>query len=114
MTERALAGLVLAGVSVSLLALPWAAVQGHADEHCPQSADAAASAALVAGMPHGCHDAGLGVCEAAPGCAGVTPALRPPAPVPALTTGSTRSAGPSVSHLTDLYRVGPPTPPPNS
>ena len=114
MTERALAGLVLAGVSVSLLALPWAAVQGHAGEHCPPSADAAPSTALVAGTPPGCHDAGLGACAAAPGCAGVTPALRPPAPLSVLTAGSTRSAGPSVSHLADLYRVGPPTPPPNS
>ena len=113
LNERTLAGIVFAGLSVSLLLLPLSAGWSGSQD-CVPSAGTAAQSALVAGTPDHCPHTDAGVCVTALGCGGVTPALRPAAPGIGLAAALRPSATSPVARLADLYRVGPPTPPPNS
>jgi len=114
LNERTLAGIVFAGLSVSLLLLPLSAAQLASSGDCLPPAGTAAQSALVAGTPDHCPHTDAGVCVTALGCGGVTPALRPAAPGIGLAAALRPSATSPVARLADLYRVGPPTPPPNS
>jgi len=108
--KRGLASVVLAVVVVLFVTPP---LGGGATRECPL-APGGGGPALVAGMADGaCEHTDVGPCLAALGCVTAAPAIRP---APALLVTPTRlivlGAAPT-SHIGDLYRTGPPTPPPN-
>ena len=110
MAVRVLAGVTLAGMSLLLLQpLP----QRHAGPHgCDRPAPATTQAAFLAAGMAGCDHTG-GVCLATTGCPTVPSVVSPtrmalPAPEPPRT-----STGGDVALAADLYKAGPPTPPPN-
>jgi len=70
--------------------------------------------ALVAGMADGaCEHTDVGPCLAALGCVTAPPAIRPAAALLVTPTRLIVLGGAPTSHIGDLYRTGPPTPPPN-
>ncbi len=112
MLRRLLASVTLAVVALSLVS-PQVVGGRAATRECPL-APAAGGPALVAGMDGGaCEHTDVGPCLTAFGCATVAPAIRP---VAALFVTPARlivlGASPA-THFGDLYRTGPPTPPPN-
>jgi hypothetical protein len=109
--RRLLASLTLAVLALSLVAPSLAGGRG-ATWDCPLAP--AGGPALVAGMDGGgCEHTDVGPCLTGLGCIAVAPAIRPAAasfvtPARLLALGA-----PPAPHLGDLYRTGPPTPPPD-
>jgi hypothetical protein len=110
--RRALASLMLTALVLSLVS-PLVAGGAAATRDCPL-VPRGGPPALVAGVDGGaCEHTDAGVCLTALGCVSVAPAIRPAA---ALLITSTRlivlGAAPT-PRAHDLFRTGPPTPPPN-
>lgn len=103
---------MLAGLALSF-ALPPLVGGAAASRDCPLAPSGGAPA-LVAGMDAGaCEHTDVGPCLTTLGCVTAAPAVRP---VAALFVASARLivlGTPPAPHLEDLYRTGPPTPPPN-
>lgn len=110
--RRVLASVMLAALVVSLAA-PLLAGGTAVSERCPLAPGGGAPQ-LDAAMGDGaCEHTAPGPCVAALGCVTVAPAIRP---TPTVLVTSTRlivlGAAPT-PQAGDLYRTGPPTPPPN-
>jgi hypothetical protein len=101
---RGAAGLMLGALLVAFAAPPHAAAQPMRD--CsPVSLSAGANP---------CHHATPQTCDQAPGCAGVTVALRPVVAAVPLAAAARFDAPDQQLIPADRLRAGPPTPPPNS
>lgn len=112
--RRVLASVMLAALTLSFAASSagagWVAAQG-----CPPApANQSRGPALVAAMPDGmCEHLAAGPCLATLGCVTVAPAI---ALVPTLLVVPNSVivlAARPAPHFGDLFRTGPPTPPPN-
>jgi hypothetical protein len=60
-----------------------------------------------------CEHTDAGPCLATLGCVTVAPAIQPAAALLVTPTRLIALGGAPTSHIGDLYRSGPPTPPPN-
>ncbi len=110
--RRWLASITLAGLALSLVAPPLAGGTA-ATQGCPVAPRGGAPV-LVAGMDGGaCEHTDVGTCLTAFGCATVAPAIRPVAAFFVTPARLIVLGAPPAPHLGDLYRIGPPTPPPN-
>ena len=114
MLRRVLAGAVLATLTLSLVAPSLRAGLAGARD-CPSApASDAHRAALVSAMAGGaCEHGDVGPCLGALGCVTAAPAVAVSpvslfAPAVLITLGT-----PPAPPLGDLFRIGPPTPPPN-
>jgi hypothetical protein len=101
---RVAAGLMLGALLVAFAVPPHVAAQPMGD---------CSSATLSAGATP-CHHATPQTCDQAPGCAGVTVALRPVVPAVPLTADTRQQVHDRQLIPADRLRTGPPTPPPNS
>jgi hypothetical protein len=111
--RRLLASLTLAVLALSLVA-PALAGGRAAPRDCPL-APAGGGPAFVAGMDGGsCEHTDVGPCLTALGCVAAAPAIRPAATSFVASAGMIVLGTPPAPHPGDLYRTGPPTPPPNS
>lgn len=109
--RRILASVMLAGLALSF-AMPLAS-GADAGRDCPLAPSGGAPA-LVAGMDSGaCEHIDVGPCLTTLGCATAAPAIRPSAALFVSPAKLIVLGAPPVPHLGDLYRTGPPTPPPN-
>lgn len=110
--RRVLASVMLAGLALSLVAPALAG--GTVATGCPLVPRDGGAPHLVAGMDDGvCEHTDIGPCVAALGCPTVLPAIRPSALQLVTPTRLIALGTASAPHGGDLYRTGPPTPPPN-
>jgi hypothetical protein len=108
--KRGLASVVLAVVVLSFVTPP---LGGGATRECPL-APGGGGPVLVAGMDgSACEHTDVGPCLAALGCVTAAPAIRPAAALLTIPTRLIVLAAAPTPHVGDLYRTGPPTPPPN-
>jgi hypothetical protein len=111
--RRVLASVVLAALVLSLVS-PLLAGGAAATRDCPLVPGGGAPA-LVAGMDGGgCEHADAGPCLTALGCVTAAPAIRPAAALLLTPTRVIVLGAAPTPQVGDLYRSGPPTPPPNS
>ena len=109
---------LLASVTLAVLALSFAAPLAGgavrpASHSCPMAPTGGAPV-LVAGMDGGaCEHADVGPCLPGFGCVTVPPAIRPVAALFVTPARLIVLGAPPAPHFGDLYRTGPPTPPPN-
>jgi hypothetical protein len=104
--KRMLASVMLAAVALSLVA------PTTARRDCPLTSGA--RVAVVNAMPDGaCEHTGAGPCLAALGCVTSAPALTVASTGLMVSSGSIALEPRQIPRLADLYRAGPPTPPPN-
>lgn len=107
--RRLLASVMLVTVVASLAAPP------HAMAGACRENGAGGPPTLVAAMDHGaCEHPGAGPCLLAVGCVNAPPALRPASATVASTLTAVLNRPVAVPQYADLFRAGPPTPPPNS
>lgn len=106
--RRILGSLLLAGFLMSL-----GAPLAPAAKECPRSEAASGAPALTMAMQDGCQHADAGVCLTALGCATVAPAIRPAGALLVTPTRLIVLGAVPAPRVGDLYRTGPPTPPPN-
>mgnify|MGYP003579175335 CR=1 FL=1 len=110
-TRRFLASVMLAWLAMSF-ATPLATGAG-AGRDCPMAPSGGAPA-LIAGMDGGaCEHTDVGPCLTTLGCVTAGPAIRSVAALFVSPARLTVLGAPPAPHLGDLYRTGPPTPPPN-
>jgi len=110
---RVIASVTLAAAPPALIGLPLVPTE-HQASHCRQSAERAPFAVVTAAPHGGCGHADLGPCQAAVGCSAASVlGLHRAVDAPDMTVVHPDAPG-AVLSLFDLYRVGPPTPPPNS
>jgi len=106
---------VLVSVTLAALVLSLASplVAGGAARDCPLVPREGVPA-LVAGMDGGaCEHTDAGVCLTALGCVSVVPGIRPAAAFFIFSARLIVLAPRPAPHFGDLFRTGPPTPPPN-
>jgi hypothetical protein len=110
--RRLLASLMLASIALFFMT-PLLAATVALPGDCPP-APAGRGPVLVAGMDGAaCEHTDAGLCVTALGCVSIAPAVRP---APAVLVNSPRLTVVGVAPIApagDLYRTGPPTPPPN-
>ena len=114
MLRRVFAGAMLATLAVSLVA-PWLSAGLAGARDCPPARTSDSHhAALVSAMTDGaCEHSDAGPCLGALGCVTLAPAIAI-VPTSLLVPAELISRGIlSTPRVGDLYRAGPPTPPPN-
>jgi hypothetical protein len=110
--KRMLASVILAAVALSLVA-PTFGAGVTARRDCPL-ASGAGRVAFVNAMPDGaCEHTGAGPCLATLGCVTPAPAITVASTGLIVSTGLIALEPRQTPRLADLYRPGPPTPPPN-
>jgi len=110
--KRGLASVVLAVVVLSFVTPPLAG-GAAATGDCPLT-PGGGGPVLVAGMDDGaCEHTDAGPCLRALGCVTAAPAIRPTAILLVTPTRLIVLGAASTPQVGDLYRTGPPTPPPN-
>ena len=110
--RRVLVSVMLAALVLSLVS-PLLAGAVAATRDCPLVPGGGAPA-LVAGMDGGgCEHADAGPCLTALGCVTAAPAIRPAAALLLTPTRVIVLGAAPTPQVGDLYRTGPPTPPPN-
>lgn len=110
--RRLLASLTLASMALFLGAPLLSATRAPSGD-CPPAA-AGRGPVLAAGMDgDACEHTDAGPCVTALGCVTIAPAIRP-APTLLVTSATLTVLGAAPTpQAGDLYRTGPPTPPPN-
>ncbi len=112
MTARVVAGVLLAATVLGFAPRPLAAF-GPQSHGCPLPSSAA-TPALAAAADEPCHHAGEQACLVNTACAGTAPAVQSRPVEFSLARVVETLASTPVGTLPDLFRAGPPTPPPNS
>lgn len=108
--RRLVASVILLALMQSLAAPPHAPAGA-----CPEKDGTSGPPTLVAAMDHGaCAHPGAGPCLAAIGCLGAPQALRPAGTVVESRLTAVLIRPVAVPQYADLFRTGPPTPPPNA
>ena len=111
--RRLLASVMLVGLSLWFALPPLA---GEAIRDCPPGAPRGgdSGSVLVAAMDGGaCEHTRVGPCLTALGCVTAAPAIRPAAALLLTPTRVIVLGAAPTPQVGDLYRTGPPTPPPN-
>lgn len=110
--KRGFASVMLAVVLLSFVT-PLLADGGGAGRDCPMAPRGGAPA-LVAGMEGGaCEHTDVGPCLTTLGCVSAAPAIRPAAALLFTPSGLIVLGAAPTLQVGDLFRIGPPTPPPN-
>lgn len=114
MLRRVFAGAMLATLALSLVAPSLIAGPAAARDCPPARTSNSHQAALVSAMAGGaCEHSDAGPCLGAPGCVTAAPAIAI-VPTALLVSADLIPVGiRSTPRVGDLYRAGPPTPPPN-
>lgn len=110
--RRLLASVMLAGLALSY-ATPLVA-GGSASLACPLAPTKSGAPVLLAGMDDGaCEHTDAAPCVSTLGCVTAAPAIRTLEVVLVVPTNLIVLGAPPAPRHGDLYRTGPPTPPPN-